>query len=124
MMGSGVRVPPSASGQGPARADLFRFRPGVVGVNSGTDGVLEPGPLGSSPVPSWLRIGCGNIAARAREGAMTQLPLPFPEGGDEYLTVAEAALRLRCCERTIRRAIECGELRAGRVRGGRGSRGA
>ena len=55
---------------------------------------------------------------------MTQLPLPFPEERDEYLTVAEAALRLRCCERTIRRAIECGELRAGRVRGGRGSRGA
>jgi excisionase family DNA binding protein len=40
-----------------------------------------------------------------------------------YLTIAEAALRVRCCERTIRRAIESGELRAGRVRGGGSSRG-
>jgi excisionase family DNA binding protein len=64
------------------------------------------------------------MAARAREVAMTQLPLPFPDGRDEYLTVAEAAVRLRCCERTIRRAIESGALRAGRVRGGRVSRGA
>src|SRR5437773_2616433 len=98
MMGSGVRVPPSASGQGPARAHLFRFRPGVVGVNWGTDGVQEPGPLGFIRGVSRLRIGCGNIAARAREVAMNQLPLPFPEGGDEYLTVAEATVRLRCCE--------------------------
>src|SRR4051794_9417654 len=108
MMGSGVRVPPSASGQGPANALPSRFRPGVVGVNWGTDGVLEAGPLGSTPVSSRLRIGCGTSAARAREVAriaMTQLPLPFPEERDEYLTVAEAALRLRCCERTIRRAI-------------------
>jgi hypothetical protein len=38
---------------------------------------------------------------------MAQMPLPFPvEPGSEleYLTVAEAAERLRCCERTIRRA--------------------
>lgn len=59
---------------------------------------------------------------------MTQLPLPLSSVDDrppdEYLTVAEAAARLRCCERTIRRAIESGELRAGRVRGGRFSRGA
>jgi excisionase family DNA binding protein len=55
---------------------------------------------------------------------MVQLPLPLSPGDDEYLTVAEAAARLRCCERTIRRAIESGTLRAGRVRGGRRSRGA
>lgn len=41
----------------------------------------------------------------------------------EYLTIAEAALRVRCCERTIRRAIASGELRAGRVRGGGSKRG-
>ena len=41
----------------------------------------------------------------------------------EYLTVAEAARRVRCCERTIRRAIDSGALRAGRIRGDRGRRG-
>jgi excisionase family DNA binding protein len=55
---------------------------------------------------------------------MTQLPLPLDSGDDAYLTVAEAAERLRCCERTIRRAIESGALRAGRIRGGARSRGA
>jgi excisionase family DNA binding protein len=40
----------------------------------------------------------------------------------EYLTIAEAAERVRCCERTIRRAIDCGELRAGRVRGANSTR--
>ena len=55
---------------------------------------------------------------------MSQLPLPFDAGGsDDLLTIAEAAVRVRCCERTIRRAIDCGELRAGRVRGRSHSRG-
>jgi excisionase family DNA binding protein len=57
------------------------------------------------------------------ESPMTQLPLPIDEGPPEYVTVAEAAARLRCCERTIRRAIDSGALRAGRVRGADGSRG-
>ncbi|MBA2635062.1 MAG: helix-turn-helix domain-containing protein [Chloroflexi bacterium] len=57
-----------------------------------------------------------------------QLELPFvasaePQLAVEYLTIAEAARRVRCCERTIRRAIDSGVLRAGRVRSGRGSRG-
>jgi excisionase family DNA binding protein len=55
---------------------------------------------------------------------MTQLPLPSFDGGDEFLTVADAAVRLRCCERTIRRAIESGALRAGRIRARGASRGA
>jgi excisionase family DNA binding protein len=55
---------------------------------------------------------------------MTQLPLPLSSGDDAYLTVAEAAARLLCCERTIRRAIESGALRAGRIRDGRRSQGA
>ncbi len=42
----------------------------------------------------------------------------------EFLTIAEAARRVRCCERTIRRAVDSGALRAGRVRASRGSRGA
>lgn len=41
----------------------------------------------------------------------------------DYLTIAEAAAKVRCNERTIRRAIASGELRAGRVRGGGSSRG-
>jgi len=46
-----------------------------------------------------------------------------PRLGAEYLTIAEAAQRVRCCERTIRRAIDGGSLRAGRVRGDTGNRG-
>jgi excisionase family DNA binding protein len=59
----------------------------------------------------------------------TQLELPLagavasPVPAFEYLTIAEAAQRVRCCERTIRRAIDSGALRAGRIRGDRGSRG-
>jgi excisionase family DNA binding protein len=34
----------------------------------------------------------------------------------EFLTIAEAAQRVRCCERTLRRAIDSGALRAGRIR--------
>jgi excisionase family DNA binding protein len=46
-----------------------------------------------------------------------------PSSADRYLTIGEAADRARCCEKTIRRAIDAGELRAGRVRGGASSRG-
>lgn len=46
-----------------------------------------------------------------------------PRFSTGYLTIAEAARRVRCCERTIRRAIDTGALRAGRVRGGGSSRG-
>jgi excisionase family DNA binding protein len=58
----------------------------------------------------------------------TQLEL-FPAVGRrlddvKFVTVAEAALRVRWCERTIRRAIRSGALPAGRVRSGEGSRGA
>lgn len=48
---------------------------------------------------------------------------PAPVIAVEYLTIEEAAQRVRCCERTIRRAIDSGALRAGRVRGEPGSRG-
>ena len=59
---------------------------------------------------------------------MEQLELPWPDDQGarrdvEFLTIAEAAKRVRCCERTIRRAIDSGTLRAGRVRGAEGSRG-
>ena len=59
-------------------------------------------------------------------GDQLELPLSVlidPQITVEYMTIAEAARRVRCCERTIRRAIESGVLRAGRVHGGRGSRG-
>ena len=59
---------------------------------------------------------------------MSQLEFPFPPDSSEphasgFLTIAEAAVRVRCCERTVRRAIDSGALRAGRVRGEPGSRG-
>jgi excisionase family DNA binding protein len=55
---------------------------------------------------------------------MEQLQLT-PEHGDAvaFLTIAEAARQVRCCERTIRRAIDSGALRAGKIVGERGSRG-
>lgn len=59
-------------------------------------------------------------------GDQLELPLAAstePQLAVEYLTIAEAARRVRCCERTIRRAIDSGVLRAGRVHGGHGSRG-
>ena len=58
---------------------------------------------------------------------MTQLPLPFDSGdaaeGPTFLTIAEAAAQLQVCERTVRRAIDAGVLRAARVRGTRAERG-
>jgi excisionase family DNA binding protein len=59
---------------------------------------------------------------------MAQLSFPIPDGGGfggrpEYVTVAEAAAELHCHERTIRRAIDRGALRAGRVRGVNAARG-
>jgi excisionase family DNA binding protein len=41
----------------------------------------------------------------------------------EFLTIAEAARRVRCCERTIRRAIDSGALRAGLIHAVDGKRG-
>lgn len=59
---------------------------------------------------------------------MEQLHLtPEPDQRDApalpFLTIAEAARQVRCCERTVRRAIDSGALRAGRIGGARGSRG-
>lgn len=60
---------------------------------------------------------------------MDSVQLTFPEApaapaDAEFLTIAEAAARVRCCERTIRRAIDSGALRAGRISGERFARGA
>ena len=60
---------------------------------------------------------------------MTQLPLPFDAGepgrasSPTFLTIAEAAEQLQVCERTVRRAIDAGVVRAARVRGTRAERG-
>lgn len=54
---------------------------------------------------------------------MEQLRLTPERDEDAYLTIPEAARRVRCCERTIRRAIDSGVLRAGKIGGARGSRG-
>ncbi len=57
---------------------------------------------------------------------MTQLPLPFdfgePSRGPIFLTIAEAAEQLQVCERTVRRAIDAGNLPAACVRGSRAER--
>jgi excisionase family DNA binding protein len=60
---------------------------------------------------------------------VTQMNLPFGPDEDDgrtpaFLTIAEAAARVRVCERTVRRAIDHGNLRAARVRGSRAERGA
>lgn len=47
-----------------------------------------------------------------------------PRFAREILTIPEAAELARCCERTIRRAVDAGTLRAARLRGKQGSRGA
>jgi excisionase family DNA binding protein len=57
-----------------------------------------------------------------------QEQLSFDVPGDpspppEFLTIAEAARRVRCCERTIRRAIDRLALRAGRIHAVDGKRG-
>ena len=64
---------------------------------------------------------------RCALSCMDQLQLPLVEPGaspPEFLTIAEAARWVRCCERTIRRAIDSGALRAGKVSGERFTRGA
>lgn len=60
---------------------------------------------------------------------MTQMNLPFgldeeDPRGPAYLTIAEAAAHVRVCERTVRRAIDHGNLRAACVRGSHAERGA
>jgi excisionase family DNA binding protein len=51
------------------------------------------------------------------------LPDDDAPAGVAFLTIAEAAAHVRCCERTIRRAIDSGALRAGRVAALDGHRG-
>jgi hypothetical protein len=128
MKGSGVRVPASALRSFPVNAVVPPQRPVEPGSVWGLHGVQTRGPEGSTRVRPGLKFEGGFIAARATEVAeiaMTQLALPLDSDDDAYLTIAEAAAAgLRCCERTIRRAIESGALRGGRIRGGRRSRGA
>ena len=130
--GSTVRVRQRASYKVPADAGILFFR-----------GRLPLGPLGTR----WVRTGpvapvrrgprqsvvgtFGGVLAPFQAtvlAEMAQLELPFPKGPEahgepQWLTIAEAADSVRCCERTIRRAIDSGALRAGRIRGARGSRG-
>ena len=58
---------------------------------------------------------------------MSQMFFPMESADDgrgpEFLTIAEAADRVRVCERTVRRAIDSGNLRAARVRGSHAERG-
>ncbi len=81
--------------------------------------------------PGPLRAAAGGVCRarplpRAEAIILAQLEFPFDQRAADpaYLTIAEAAARVRCCERTVRRAIDTGALRAGVVRRERGGRGA
>lgn len=45
----------------------------------------------------------------------TPLPIPEPNQGSQYLTVGEAAERLRVDPRTLRQAIDAGQIPAVRL---------
>src|SRR3954452_17541500 len=94
MKGSGVRVSPSALRSLPASAVVPAIAQLIVDGLWGLSGVWNGGPEGSCEVHPSRKLGGG--------------PLPLDEGPTEYLTVAEAAARLRCCERTIRRTSTSG----------------
>src|SRR5688572_16728270 len=122
--GSPVRVRQRALREVPAIAGASCVKASFRGIPAGSVLGPESGPSGSFWVPSRQEFtDCGRLG---RLGDMTtQLELPLagagasPASGLEYLTIAEAARRVRCCERTIRRAIDSGALRAGRIRGER-----
>ena len=129
MKGSGVRVSPSALREVPANARNSRsaeIATNAEGGHKGATNGVKWGPPGSKRGPSERPLAGGNVTLAATEFCMAQLSLPFSDPPPEdraYLTIAEAADRTRCCERTIRRAIDRGALRAGRVRGANGARG-
>ena len=123
--GSPVRVRQRALCKGPANPGFCSFRGEGRSShwvrywvrNRVRNGLLE-GRSGPFEAPE---LG----PCRARSGVI-QLALDFPDetpGVVDYLTIAEAAARIRCHERTIRRAIDSGDLRAGRIRTDRSKRG-
>jgi excisionase family DNA binding protein len=84
---------------------------------------VRSGPVKDREVRGWPRGG--RTVHRLREHGPALLSDPGrgrPGGRPDYVTVAEAAAELHCHERTIRRAIDRGALRAGRVRGARSRR--
>ena len=132
--GSSVRVRWRASGEGPANAGLLLLLGSVVrrapgqyrGSTRGSERVRigrrlrKLGGGDSATRATWAverspRHGSARTATRRRHRPVRRSP--------STLTIAEAARRVRCCERTIRRAIDAGDLRAGRIRGRGGSRG-
>jgi excisionase family DNA binding protein len=129
MKGSGVRVSPSALREVPANAQNPQFAAIALSAEGGPKGApngVKPGPIGSERGLSGRRFAGGISTLAATEPWMAQLSLPVsdpPPDDAAYLTIAESAHRMRCCERTVRRAIDRGALRAGRVRGASGARG-
>ncbi len=128
--GSPVRVRTRALYEGPAHPAFYVNRPEPPDGLAGQYRVSETGLNGSARVARWAIEGgrftpLGLSTHRATMSG-DQLELPFIAANEaqpavDFLTIAEAARRERCCERTIRRAIESGVLRAGRVHSGRGS---
>jgi excisionase family DNA binding protein len=132
MKGSGVRVPSSAPPKSAARPRFSRSGAERVRRHWVRYWVRKRGSLASRQVPSGA-FGAGAILrprpSLGPEDTMDD-QLTFGVVGDggaspppAFLTIAEAAKRVRCCERTIRRAIDNGALRAGTVPAVVGTRG-
>src|SRR5262249_754391 len=135
-----VRVRWRALGEGPANAGSFSSTGPVAGRHRVSWRVCYSGFFGFARMtlernweggkPALARHGEKRRAPTMSQMSLSQLPddqppprSPRPSRPGEYLTIAEAAEAVRCCERTIRRAIDNGDLRAGKVRSQDGHRG-
>jgi excisionase family DNA binding protein len=110
-----------AGPNGSAAVSLRAIQGGVLGGSRDRESGGVKSVSGCWPL---ARLPYQEVLAMSHE----QLELNYTAGDEprfsvDYLTIAEAAATVRCNERTIRRAIASGELRAGRVRGGGSSRG-
>src|SRR4051794_6552178 len=117
MKGSPVRVRASACDESPALRGFLLFGLARQWRHWVCYWVRKLGPAASSRVVSgamWARW----CSSEAEDTMEEQLSFDVPgevSPAPEFLTIAEAAQRVRCCERTIRRAIDSGALRTGRI---------
>src|SRR5215207_2917728 len=127
MKGSGVRVPPSALREVPASSGFPSLAPDRVPGHWVRYWVRNEGPVRSTRVASAGARCAPARSSRAEHTMRGQLTFDLPDDGAQpavaFRTIAEAAAPVRCCERTIRRAIDSGALRAGRVAAVEGQRG-
>src|SRR4051794_26180458 len=113
--GSPVRVRKRALREDPASAGSSSLTGKTATELAGQYRVRNSGLI------EWQRaysgpFGAGHAVRRAlRCVEQLQLSLSERPAAAELLTIAEAARRVRCCERTIRRAIDSGALCAGKI---------